>query len=34
MESSIRSDLHLDNAEGTDCLLTATKFEELARKMG
>ncbi|GJR69573.1 uncharacterized mitochondrial protein-like protein [Tanacetum coccineum] len=31
MESSIRSDLHLDDAEGTDCLLTATIFEELAR---
>ncbi|GJR16239.1 putative ribonuclease H-like domain-containing protein [Tanacetum coccineum] len=30
-ESSIRSDLHLDDAEGTDCLLTATIFEELAR---
>ncbi|GKB16978.1 hypothetical protein Tco_0850901, partial [Tanacetum coccineum] len=30
-ESSIRSDLHLDNAEGTDCLPTATIFEELAR---
>ncbi|GJX76483.1 putative ribonuclease H-like domain-containing protein [Tanacetum coccineum] len=25
-----RSDLHLDDAEGTDCLLTATIFEELA----
>ncbi|GKE51734.1 hypothetical protein Tco_1486890 [Tanacetum coccineum] len=31
MESSIRSDLHLDDAEGTDCLPTATIFEELAR---
>ncbi|GJV19757.1 hypothetical protein Tco_1368777 [Tanacetum coccineum] len=31
MESSIRRDLHLDDAEGTDCLLTATIFEELAR---
>ncbi|GJU29536.1 hypothetical protein Tco_1173125 [Tanacetum coccineum] len=30
-ESSIRSDLHLDDAEGTDCLPTATIFEELAR---
>ncbi|GKD55933.1 hypothetical protein Tco_1289320, partial [Tanacetum coccineum] len=30
-ESSIRSDLHLDDAEGTNCLLTATIFEELAR---
>ncbi|GJR21563.1 hypothetical protein Tco_0970090 [Tanacetum coccineum] len=30
-ESSIRRDLHLDDAEGTDCLLTATIFEELAR---
>ncbi|GKE35967.1 hypothetical protein Tco_1455289 [Tanacetum coccineum] len=30
-ESSIRKDLHLDDAEGTDCLLTATIFEELAR---
>ncbi|GKB88231.1 hypothetical protein Tco_0960503, partial [Tanacetum coccineum] len=30
-ESSIRRDLHLDNAEGTDCLPTATIFEELAR---
>ncbi|GKA10015.1 hypothetical protein Tco_0689448 [Tanacetum coccineum] len=30
-ESSIRSDLHLDDAEGTDCLLTATIFKELAR---
>ncbi|GJU91053.1 hypothetical protein Tco_1303476 [Tanacetum coccineum] len=30
-ESSIQRDLHLDDAEGTDCLLTATIFEELAR---
>ncbi|GKE37502.1 hypothetical protein Tco_1460907 [Tanacetum coccineum] len=30
-ESRIRSDLHLDDAEGTDCLPTATIFEELAR---
>ncbi|GKC49579.1 hypothetical protein Tco_1072324 [Tanacetum coccineum] len=30
-KSSIRSDLHLDDAEGTDCLPTATIFEELAR---
>ncbi|GKA80905.1 hypothetical protein Tco_0787597 [Tanacetum coccineum] len=30
-ESSIRRDLHLDNAEGTDFLPTATIFEELAR---
>ncbi|GJY60144.1 hypothetical protein Tco_0460801 [Tanacetum coccineum] len=30
-ESSIRSDLHLDDAEGTDCLPTATIFKELAR---
>ncbi|GJW37634.1 hypothetical protein Tco_0060554 [Tanacetum coccineum] len=29
-ESSIRSDLHLEDAGGTDCLLTATIFEELA----
>ncbi|GJR06595.1 putative ribonuclease H-like domain-containing protein [Tanacetum coccineum] len=27
MESSIRRDLHLDDAEGTDCLLTVTIFE-------
>ncbi|GJY44155.1 hypothetical protein Tco_0432368 [Tanacetum coccineum] len=33
MESSIRSDLHLEDAEGTDCLPTTTIFEELA-KMG
>ncbi|GJW86422.1 hypothetical protein Tco_0161762 [Tanacetum coccineum] len=31
MESSIRSDLHLEDAGGIDCLLTATIFEELAR---
>ncbi|GKB19439.1 hypothetical protein Tco_0853362 [Tanacetum coccineum] len=30
-ESSIRRDLHLDDAEGTDCLPTATIFEELER---
>ncbi|GJY95011.1 hypothetical protein Tco_0511372 [Tanacetum coccineum] len=30
-ESSIRRDLHLDDAEGTDCLPTATIFKELAR---
>ncbi|GJR51196.1 putative ribonuclease H-like domain-containing protein [Tanacetum coccineum] len=30
-ESSIRSDLHLEDARGTDCLPTATIFEELAR---
>ncbi|GJT18165.1 ribonuclease H-like domain-containing protein [Tanacetum coccineum] len=30
-ESSIRSDLHLDDAEGTDCLPTVTIFEELTR---
>ncbi|GJS52175.1 hypothetical protein Tco_0625537 [Tanacetum coccineum] len=30
-ESSIRSDLHLDDAEGIDCLPTATIFIELAR---
>ncbi|GKF44038.1 hypothetical protein Tco_0130590, partial [Tanacetum coccineum] len=29
IESSIRRDLHLDDVEGTDCLLTATIFEEL-----
>ncbi|GJS07450.1 hypothetical protein Tco_0364246 [Tanacetum coccineum] len=29
-ESSIRRDLHLDDAEGTDCLPTITIFEELA----
>ncbi|GKE37396.1 hypothetical protein Tco_1460801 [Tanacetum coccineum] len=28
--SSIRRDLHLDDAEGTDCLPTATIFKELA----
>ncbi|GJS12839.1 hypothetical protein Tco_0407311 [Tanacetum coccineum] len=32
-ESSIRSDLHLEDAEGTDCLPTTTTFKELA-KMG
>ncbi|GJS17920.1 hypothetical protein Tco_0412392 [Tanacetum coccineum] len=32
-ETSIRSDLHLDDAGGIDCLPTATIFEELA-KMG
>ncbi|GJZ19604.1 hypothetical protein Tco_0556194 [Tanacetum coccineum] len=30
-ESSIRSDLHLEDAGGTDCLPTAIIFEELAR---
>ncbi|GJZ33433.1 hypothetical protein Tco_0578869 [Tanacetum coccineum] len=30
-ESSIRKDLHLDDAEGINCLPTATIFEELAR---
>ncbi|GKB27106.1 hypothetical protein Tco_0866507, partial [Tanacetum coccineum] len=30
-ESSIRRDLHLDDAKGIDFLLTATIFEELAR---
>ncbi|GJX24977.1 hypothetical protein Tco_0231273 [Tanacetum coccineum] len=30
-KSSIRRDLHLNDAEGTDCLPTATIFEELAR---
>ncbi|GJX88701.1 hypothetical protein Tco_0340715 [Tanacetum coccineum] len=30
-KSSIRRDLHLDDAEGTDCLPTATIFKELAR---
>ncbi|GJS46125.1 hypothetical protein Tco_0596246 [Tanacetum coccineum] len=29
--TSIRSDLHLEDAGGTDCLPTATIFEELAR---
>ncbi|GJZ00143.1 putative ribonuclease H-like domain-containing protein, partial [Tanacetum coccineum] len=33
MEASIKSDLHLEDAEGIDCLPTATIFEELA-KMG
>ncbi|GKC04435.1 hypothetical protein Tco_0996045 [Tanacetum coccineum] len=32
-KSSIRSDLHLEDAKGTDCLPTTTIFEELA-KMG
>ncbi|GKE66835.1 hypothetical protein Tco_1520996 [Tanacetum coccineum] len=31
METSIRSDLHLEDVGGTDCLPTATIFEELAR---
>ncbi|GJR43341.1 putative ribonuclease H-like domain-containing protein [Tanacetum coccineum] len=31
IETSIRSDLKLENAGGTDCLLIATIFEELAR---
>ncbi|GJS27168.1 putative ribonuclease H-like domain-containing protein [Tanacetum coccineum] len=31
IELSISRDLHLDDAEGTDCLPTATIFEELAR---
>ncbi|GKE09908.1 hypothetical protein Tco_1413459, partial [Tanacetum coccineum] len=30
-KSSIRRDLHLNDAEGTDCLPNATIFEELAR---
>ncbi|GKC14446.1 hypothetical protein Tco_1011228 [Tanacetum coccineum] len=30
-ETSIRSDLHLEDANGTDCLSTAIIFEELAR---
>ncbi|GKD18257.1 hypothetical protein Tco_1207415, partial [Tanacetum coccineum] len=30
-DSSIRSDLHLEDAGGTDCLPTATIFEELAQ---
>ncbi|GJW41723.1 hypothetical protein Tco_0067568 [Tanacetum coccineum] len=30
-ESSIRSDLHLEDADGADCLPTAIIFEELAR---
>ncbi|GJS29093.1 putative ribonuclease H-like domain-containing protein, partial [Tanacetum coccineum] len=30
-ETSIRSDLHLEDAGGTDCLPTATIFEELPR---
>ncbi|GKD30054.1 hypothetical protein Tco_1240832, partial [Tanacetum coccineum] len=31
-KSSIRRDLHLNDADGTDCLPTATIFEELARR--
>ncbi|GKA22881.1 hypothetical protein Tco_0708843 [Tanacetum coccineum] len=31
IETSIRSDLHLEDAGGTDCLPTATIFKELAR---
>ncbi|GJY69625.1 hypothetical protein Tco_0472607 [Tanacetum coccineum] len=31
IETSIRSDLHLEDAGGIDCLPTATIFEELAR---
>ncbi|GJV10471.1 hypothetical protein Tco_1352012 [Tanacetum coccineum] len=31
IETSIRSDLHLEDADGTDCLPTSTIFEELAR---
>ncbi|GJY59955.1 hypothetical protein Tco_0459847 [Tanacetum coccineum] len=30
-ESTIRRDLHLEDAEGTDCLPTATIFKELTR---
>ncbi|GJR62826.1 hypothetical protein Tco_1504988 [Tanacetum coccineum] len=30
-ETSIRSDLHLEDADGTDCFPTTTIFEELAR---
>ncbi|GJR44378.1 hypothetical protein Tco_1312481 [Tanacetum coccineum] len=30
-EASIRNDLHLDDAEGTDCLPNTTIFEELAK---
>ncbi|GJS17492.1 hypothetical protein Tco_0411964 [Tanacetum coccineum] len=33
-ETSIRSDLHLEDADGTDCLSTAIIFEELARMGG
>ncbi|GKD30562.1 hypothetical protein Tco_1241340 [Tanacetum coccineum] len=33
-ETSIRSDLHLEDAGGIDCLPTATIFEELARMGG
>ncbi|GJW68471.1 putative ribonuclease H-like domain-containing protein [Tanacetum coccineum] len=32
-ESSIRRDLHLNDAEGTDCLPTATIFQELAHML-
>ncbi|GJR13595.1 hypothetical protein Tco_0796247 [Tanacetum coccineum] len=31
LEAAFRSDLHLEDAGGTDCLPTATIFEELAR---
>ncbi|GJS67934.1 hypothetical protein Tco_0682499, partial [Tanacetum coccineum] len=31
-KSSIRSDLHLEDADGTDCLPTATIFEELKKQ--
>ncbi|GKE85521.1 hypothetical protein Tco_1559263, partial [Tanacetum coccineum] len=31
METSIWSDLHLEDASGIDCLLIATIFDELAR---
>ncbi|GKA04226.1 hypothetical protein Tco_0677007 [Tanacetum coccineum] len=34
MKTSIRSDLHLEDAGGTDCLPTATIFKELARMGG
>ncbi|GKD82064.1 hypothetical protein Tco_1348903 [Tanacetum coccineum] len=30
-ETSVRRDLHLEDAEGTECLPTATIFEELTR---
>ncbi|GJY72979.1 copia protein [Tanacetum coccineum] len=33
-ESTIRRDLHLEDAEGTDCLPTATIIEELIRMSG
>ncbi|GJV22231.1 hypothetical protein Tco_1371251 [Tanacetum coccineum] len=33
-EATIRRDLHLEDAEGTDCLLNATIFEELTRMGG